>query len=799
MANCFLSHAQEPNDCQFSVIVCGNSSLSVDVSGVGNQELNNSNTCQSQENNSIWLQINIATSGTLGFILTPESSSINEDYDFFVFGPDVSCGNIGQAIRCSTTNPAAADQGNNLTGMNATSSEFYDGPGEIGDSFVKQLDVLAGERYFIVIDRPVGNSPFSLEWTGTASFPDNPSNPLTPEETDLELCDNRPPFSDGIAMVDVSSLKTSIINGETDKMVSFHISESDAILNTEALGDNFENTTSPQTYYIRIENTITGCFVLNEFNLTVTTLSNYNEPTDYQVCDSSADGDAFNGLSTFDFNVKTEEIIAGITGINYNLSYYLSLNNAQNATAALPMMYDNAAATPTEIFVRIDDNNSDCVGISSFNIDVLNVPMANDISIFQCDEDGIPEGFTIFDLRDYNEDITGGATDVSVDFYESITDLENNEDEIEASAFENYFSPQTVFALVTNTQTGCTNVAEVILETSSTSSSDTGLEACDSDGTEDGFFNFNLLDSESDILLGLASDLDIYYYETYENALTETDPLATNFTNTTPYEQTIYARVENANACFGISKIDLTVYKLPNLLTQETVYYCLNTFPQTMTLTGGLIEGVPNNYYYEWSTGATTSQIEINETGTYSVRVSTTDGCFKDRAISVLPSNIATVTDIEITDASSNNSISVLVSGEGTYQYALDSPNGPYQDSNLFENVSFGFHTVYVRDVKNNCGTVDELVSVIGFPKYFTPNGDSYNPYWQVQGISASFQPKSEVLVFDRTGKLLAELDPLGPGWDGTWNGKNMPSSDYWFKVNLQDGRTLNGHFTLKR
>jgi len=337
------------------------------------------------------------------------------------------------------------------------------------------------------------------------------------------------------------------------------------------------------------------------------------------------------------------------------------------------------------------------------------------------------------------------------------------------------------------------------LETSSTSSSDTGLEACDSDGTEDGFFNFNLLDSESDILLGLASDLDIYYYETYENALTETDPLATNFTNTTPYEQTIYARVENANACFGISKIDLTVYKLPNLLTQETVYYCLNTFPQTMTLTGGLIEGVPNNYYYEWSTGATTSQIEINETGTYSVRVSTTDGCFKDRAISVLPSNIATVTDIEITDASSNNSISVLVSGEGTYQYALDSPNGPYQDSSLFENVSFGFHTVYVRDVKNNCGTVDELVSVIGFPKYFTPNGDSYNPYWQVKGISASFQPKSEVLVFDRTGKLLAELDPLGPGWDGTWNGKNMPSSDYWFKVNLQDGRTFTGHFALKR
>ena len=94
----------------------------------------------------------------------------------------------------------------------------------------------------------------------------------------------------------------------------------------------------------------------------------------------------------------------------------------------------------------------------------------------------------------------------------------------------------------------------------------------------------------------------------------------------------------------------------------------------------------------------TPSEIEINEPGTYNVRVSNTNGCFKDRTITVLPSNIATITSIEVIDASPNNSISIFVNGEGDYEYALDNSNGPYQDSNTFNNVQPGLYTVYVRD-----------------------------------------------------------------------------------------------------
>lgn len=802
---CFnlLVFAQEPNDCVNAVTVCGNSSFTLDANGVGTQELGSSNTCSSQENNSIWLEVNIATSGTLAFTLTPGSTSINEDYDFFIFGPNVSCGSIGQAIRCSTTNPASANQGNNLTGMNSTDPDPDEGPGADGDSFVSDIDVLAGESYFIVIDRPIGNSPFSLEWTGTATFPEGPTNPLlaSPTSTNLpsiEVCDDSAPFNDTLREFDFTQLTQDIINGESDVVVSYHISESDANINANALGNVFNNTASSQSVFVRIENTTTDCFIINKFIVNVTTLTNFNTPTNFEICNDDLDGDDQNGLSTFDFSIKTQEIIDGITGANYDISYYLNQANAESTTSPLPISYNNTTPTPTEIFVRIEDLDFGCIGFTSFDITVLTKPIANDISLLQCDEDGIPEGFTTFNITEAYDNITNSAQNSVIEYYLSQVDAENQTNAIDGNAFENFFNPQIVYARVTNPTSGCINYSQISLEVSTTSSNNASIELCDTDGVEDGFMSFNLNDIGNDVLIGTPAGLDLTYYETYNDALVETNPLNATFTNTVAYNQTIYARVENANACYGISEIALSIFKLPNIEITDEAIYCENLTLETTTLNGGVIDDIPNNYSYLWSTGETTMEIEVSAAGTYSVRVSNSNGCFKNRTITVLPSSIATITNIEITDATQNNAIAVSVDGEGDYEYALDAIEGPYQDSSTFNNVSAGLHTVFVRD-KNNCGIKDQLVSVIGFPKFFTPNNDDTNDFWSVSGISTQFQSNTVIYIFDRYGKLLAEIDPLSPGWDGTFNGADLPTSDYWFKVKLEDGRTLRGHFTLKR
>ncbi|MFY9244118.1 MAG: T9SS type B sorting domain-containing protein, partial [Polaribacter sp.] len=97
------------------------------------------------------------------------------------------------------------------------------------------------------------------------------------------------------------------------------------------------------------------------------------------------------------------------------------------------------------------------------------------------------------------------------------------------------------------------------------------------------------------------------------------------------------------------------------------------------------------------------------------------------------------------------------------------------------------------------------LVSVIQFPKFFTPNGDSQNDTWVVKGANQTFYPNAKINIFNRFGKLVAQEPIDGQGWNGMSQGKLMPSGDYWFDVTLTPANmnkpTINkkGNFSLLR
>ena len=465
----------------------------------------------------------------------------------------------------------------------------------------------------------------------------------------------------------------------------------------------------------------------------------------------------------------------------------------------MPNLYYNTTPFLQEIFVRLESAiNSNCQSFTSFNLIVNPLPEKFDALLFQCDQDGNPDGFTRFNLTEANDVLTGGVSDRSTKFYTSLADAQNGVGEIDGNDYSNIQNPQIIYVQVIDNLTDCFSIAELTLDVSATNANDAVISECDYDGLEDGFFNFTLSDADDAVLNGLDDAITVQYYETYEDALLEVNPLGSTYTNTTAYSQVIYVRAENDNACYGINEVQLIVYQLPNIEIEEERIYCLNFYPELITLTAGILSGTTNDYTYDWSTGETSPEIQVNQPGTYTVSVFNADGCSKLRTITVLPSNIATFDSIDVVDATENNTITVNVSGEGDYEFALDDVNGPYQDSNLFENVAPGFHTVYVRD-KNACGIVEQVVSVIGFPKFFTPNGDSYHDTWQIYGVSGQFQANSKIYIYDRYGKLLKQLDPSSRGWDGTFNGRDMPTSDYWFSVTLDDGRTFKSHFTLKR
>jgi gliding motility-associated-like protein len=109
-----------------------------------------------------------------------------------------------------------------------------------------------------------------------------------------------------------------------------------------------------------------------------------------------------------------------------------------------------------------------------------------------------------------------------------------------------------------------------------------------------------------------------------------------------------------------------------------------------------------------------------------------------------------------------------------------------------------GIHTVYITD-KDGCGIVSKEVSVLGIPNFFTPNGDGYNDTWKIKGMEKGYYSNSTIYIFNRFGKLMKEMAPSGEGWNGVFNGQSAPASDYWYVMQLEDGRTIKGHFALKR
>ena len=177
--------------------------------------------------------------------------------------------------------------------------------------------------------------------------------------------------------------------------------------------------------------------------------------------------------------------------------------------------------------------------------------------------------------------------------------------------------------------------------------------------------------------------------------------------------------------------------------------------------------------------------------------------CVSAQPFDVIVSGAATVTEINLSEQGTGTRIEVLVEGPGDYEYALNNIDGPYQDSNIFDTSSEFFYTVYIRD-KNGCGITEEFIeqdiTLDGFPKFFTPNGDGINDFWQfVPPETLTQNPLEVIYIFDRYGKLLVQIDPISPGWDGTFNGVPLPSTDYWFRARSLNNTEIQGHFALKK
>ena len=448
--------------------------------------------------------------------------------------------------------------------------------------------------------------------------------------------------------------------------------------------------------------------------------------------------------------------------------------------------------------VEIDFGNG-CIATDEVLIEYNGPVLVFDTELYQCDPRA--NGFAIFNLFNAEPSIINGDAWLRVySFHKHFEDAENNVAPISnPRRYSNTQIDEVVYARVVS-EHGCVGVAEVTLKTTTNTVSPYTLASCSDEGTP-GYARFDFADVTSDLLSLFGNNAQVSYYSSSPDAISETNTINSPYTNTQPDRQQIFARISGNEGCLGTTEIELNVINKPEFEGSATYIYCKNTYPQNITISSGLI-GTKTNATFIWSTGETSSEIQINEAGAYSVTVTRSRmingelfSCTNTNDINVIESEPAQVSYV-LSGSFGDQTLNVSVNGLGDYWYALN--DNPFQDENVFENLKPGKYTLYVSD-KNGCGTTTLTVYVLGFPKFFTPNNDGHHDFWQIKALNQDELQIQNVEIFDRFGKLIHLLDLHGSGWDGSYDGKNLPSSDYWYKASFRDGSIYKGHFSLKR
>ncbi|MFO7744450.1 MAG: T9SS type B sorting domain-containing protein [Psychroflexus sp.] len=298
-----------------------------------------------------------------------------------------------------------------------------------------------------------------------------------------------------------------------------------------------------------------------------------------------------------------------------------------------------------------------------------------------------------------------------------------------------------------------------------------------------------------------SNQINIEIYRNLVDASAENNPIpiTSNFINSDALSS-IVIKILTFGSCEDIKEFELIVEDLPDInLNNEVITYCLEEFPEPITLSALSFEDDPSLYEYSWSTGQNTSSITVNSQNVYYVDINIKGtSCFSRKTFIVTESNIASFDhEVERQGHSSNLELIINSSSIGDYEYAIDYPTN-FQDSNTFENLNPGIYKVFVRD-KLGCGISEKTIGVLGIMKFFTPNGDGINDVWEISGLLESNSEEILLQIYNRYGKLLKTFTNNENGWDGTYNGRDLPSDDYWYRIRLTDGTIETGNFTLKR
>lgn len=430
--------------------------------------------------------------------------------------------------------------------------------------------------------------------------------------------------------------------------------------------------------------------------------------------------------------------------------------------------------------------------------------------IVQCNSGS---GENKFNLTEIEEKIVNNTTNFLFSYFE------NDEDAIQGTNpikdFDNYTSndeSKTMYVRAVN-ENGCFNVIPFTIELASVNLGSInemftcGIENPSINKTE-GVFDLAQKRNEIKTSLGLDNSVTLSFYNNFNNAQTKRNELSDSFTSSTTK---IWVRADTPLGCGGIESFDATVNNQPQITSINNNYVvCFDTSKHPAVI----IQGDLSNDRFEWRNSDETiisrsDNFTLTTTGDYSLTVYKTENGIecsnrKDFSVNNPSSPIFEAVNVN-TEDDTNNIVTVSVNGNSNYEFSLNNIDffGGI-NSYTFSNVTSGLRTIYVRDINNCEQPIQTKVSVLGYLKFFTPNGDGNRDYWNINGLDKDLFKSLNINIFNRFGKVIGRINSFDNlGWDGTYNGKKLEANNYWFTAEIVDNDDnlikKTGYFSLIR
>lgn len=274
-----------------------------------------------------------------------------------------------------------------------------------------------------------------------------------------------------------------------------------------------------------------------------------NQPDDLSGCLDEVDG-----VANFDLTTVEAQIVGSQTDVT--LSYYSNFDDADAGVNPIDTPNSIYVDSDYVIWVRIDDDNSDCYALTNFSLLTIDngailTDEPEDFAVCTSDE------FGSFDLTQQDAAIIEGFQNATVSYYETEEDANAGSNPL-MSPYTNTSNPQTVFVRL-ETENGCygTSSFDLLVNAVPDFTQAEALNVCN-EGNGLGIFN---LEPQVQVIIGGQTDVSTSFYPSENDAnLGENEILGTDLEAYSTATGLIHVRVENTTSgCFALSSFEVTV------------------------------------------------------------------------------------------------------------------------------------------------------------------------------------------------------------------------------------------------